>query len=131
MFFSRTSAADRENEKRVVGLELADLQPLGEDRFPAFVVGSCRQLGDVVRRRIGLDAGELAEIIHRMRAVSRAAADAQKEQPPSPLTQRRERVRHPVDHAHIKRIDDAFGFVEMGTGEGHGGAALSEGGTSG
>ena len=38
----------------------------------------------------------------------------EKEQPASPLPQRRKRVRHPVDRVHVKRIDDALGLVEEG-----------------
>ena len=56
---------------------------LAEDGLPSFVIGAGGQLRDVVGRRIGFEAADLAEIIDGVRGIGRAAADAQKKDPPA------------------------------------------------
>src|ERR1035441_8476101 len=55
-----------EHEDHVPGLELAHSPPVYEHAGPAIVVGSGREFRDVVGGRIGLDAGDLPEIIDGM-----------------------------------------------------------------
>ena len=75
--FLGAAAANRKNTQHVARLEPADFEPLHKDGCPAFVVGARGQLGDVIGRRVGLDAGQLPKIIDGVRAVGGAAADAQ------------------------------------------------------
>ena len=83
--FFEVAAADGENEERVLLVEPAALEPLGEDAFPALVVGARGQLGNVVGRRVAFQPGDLAEIVDRVRCIGRAAADAQDEKPAAAL----------------------------------------------
>ena len=50
------AAADREDEERVARAQPRDLQPGAVGGLPALVVGAGGQLGDVVGRRVALDA---------------------------------------------------------------------------
>ena len=52
-----------------------------ERRVPALVVDARGQLGDVVGRRVGLEAADLAEVVDRVAGVPGRAADAEDEQP--------------------------------------------------
>src|SRR5579871_3175307 len=78
--------SDGENEKAVLAVQLADAQPLDENARPAIVVGPGRQLRHVVGWSIGLDAGDLAEIVDRMRGIGGTAADPEEEKPAPVLT---------------------------------------------
>jgi hypothetical protein len=85
-------------------LQLARAQPLHEDARPALVVRARGQLGDVVGGGIGLNARDLAEVVHRVGRVGRAAADAQHEEAPAVLP-------------HGAKLGDAFlavGRVDLG-----------------
>lgn len=64
------ATADRENEHRIPFGGSAALQPRLEHAFPPFVVGSRGQLGNIVRRGVGFDPAELAEIVDRMSGVA-------------------------------------------------------------
>ena len=77
------AAADREDEQRVARAEARDLEPLGEARVPALVVHARGQLGDVVGRRVGLEAADLAEVVDRVAGVAGRAADAEDEEAPA------------------------------------------------
>ena len=59
---------------------LARSQP-DQRLVPPFVIDAGGEFGDVVRRRVGLEAGELAEVADRVRRVRGAAAVADDEQP--------------------------------------------------
>ena len=73
-------ASHRKDEHHVLGRQPACLQPVSEDGFPTIVVDTRRKLGDVVRGRIRLDPGNLAEIINRVRRMPGAASYAEDEQ---------------------------------------------------
>ena len=74
------AATDGKHEQRIFFVQPAHVQPARKDGLPPFVVGSRRQLGNIVDGRISLDATELAKVIHRMAAVASAAADTGDEQ---------------------------------------------------
>src|SRR5947207_886493 len=76
-------ASHRKDEHHVLGRQAACLQPVSEDGFPTIVVDTRRKLGDVVRGRIRLDPGNLAEIINRVRRMPGAASYAEDEQAPA------------------------------------------------
>ena len=76
---------------------MAGPQPRGEDRVPAFIVGARCQFSHVIAWTVGFDAGEFAEIIHRVTAIGRAAADTEQEQPSAALAQRRETYGDPFN----------------------------------
>jgi len=81
------TAADRVDEDCVPLAQLTDLEPSCEDSFPSLVVGTSRQLRHVIHRAIGLDAAQLAEIVHGVTAIGGAAADAEQKQPAFAATQ--------------------------------------------
>ena len=85
------AAADREHEQRVLRLEPAHLEPLDEHRLPAFVVGARGEFRDVVGRRIGLDADDLAEVVDRVRALPALPPTPRKNSRPPLSAQRRKR----------------------------------------
>ena len=84
------AAADREHQQRVVGAEPRTLEPGGEDRVPALVVGAGGELGHVVGGRVGLEPAQLAEVVDRVAGVPGRSADAEHEQPPAALADRGE-----------------------------------------
>ena len=94
-------------------LQPAALQPLDEHRLPSLVVRARGQLRHVVHRCVRLDARDLPEVVHRVRAVGGAAAHAEKEQPAAPRAQGRKHGSHPIDQIRIQRRDDLRGLVEM------------------
>ena len=61
MFFSRLPPPTENTNTPSSLRRRLPLQPLDEHRLPALVVGAGRQLRDVVGRRVGFEAGELAE----------------------------------------------------------------------
>ena len=106
-------AADRQHQHRVRTVGPADLEPAGKDRVPSLVVGSGREFGDVVGRRIGLDAAKLAKIIDRMAAIARTASHAQKEQPAMALAQGGQLAGHLLDHRRIDQSGDLNQFLKV------------------
>jgi hypothetical protein len=60
-------------------LQSAGPEPIFEDGSPTFVVNAGGKLGDVIRGRIGLDSGNLPEIIDSMGRVRSTATDAKNE----------------------------------------------------
>ena len=85
MFLLQIAAADGENEDHVTAFEPAAFQPVHEHAFPALVVHARGEFRDVVSRGVSLEAGDLAEIVHRVRRVGGTSAHAQEKQPPAPL----------------------------------------------
>ena len=73
-------------------------------RRPALVVGARGQLRDVVGRRVGLDAGDLAEVVDRVRGMRRAAADAEDEEPAARAAQIRQQGRHALDRVLVDAL---------------------------
>ena len=69
------SAADREDEDRVLRGEPRGPEPRVEARLPSLVVRPGRELGDVVGGGVRLEVAELAEVVDRVRRVRRTAAD--------------------------------------------------------
>src|SRR5690242_10038671 len=57
------AAAHGKDHQRVLGPEATDIKPAGEDRVPPLIIGASGELRDVVDRRVGLDATELAKIV--------------------------------------------------------------------
>ena len=113
-FFSRLPPPTESTRIRSSALEAADRAAIDEDGGPALVVGPGRQLGDVVGRGVGLDAGDLAEVVDGVRGVGGAAADAQDEQPPAALAQSAPAVSsHPLDRLDVQAVDDLLASVEI------------------
>ena len=93
-FFSRLPPPTENTSTRVARAEARDLEPLGEAGVPALVVHARGQLGDVVGRRVGLEAADLAEVVDGVAGVAGRAADAQDEQAPAGVAHAR-RARSP------------------------------------
>src|SRR5262249_3833711 len=81
------ATTDREHKNRVLLVESAGVEPCGEHRVPALVVGACGEFGDIVGRTIGLDAAELTEVVDRVTAVAGAAPYSDQKQPSTPFPQ--------------------------------------------
>ena len=89
----------------------------GLDRVPTFVVGPGGQLGDIVGRGIGLDAGNLAKVVHGVGAVGRAAADAEEEKSAVAPAQVAQQLDHAVDRLRIEADQDFGRFAQKIGGE--------------
>src|SRR5262249_10228530 len=113
------SAPDRKHEDHVFRLQVAHLQPLDENRFPALIIGSRSKLRHVVSWRIGFDTNDLAKIVDGVRTVTRTAPDAEEKQAHAVLTRLRQELGHALDNFDIQAIDDRLYFLQMGTREGH------------
>ena len=102
------------------GVRRLTFEPLDEHARPALVVGAGSQLGDVVGGRIALDANDLAEIIHRVRAVSRATSHAEEEDPPGLLLDPGTGFPPSISIARSSiLVDDLARFLEMLSGVAH------------
>ena len=117
--FFQVASADAEDEERVLLAQPAAAQPLGEDGAPALVVCARGEFGDVVRRRVGLEAADFAEVIHRVRRVARAAADAEDEEPPAAFARGREELHGLFDDVHVQLPEDADGLADVLLGIAH------------
>lgn len=113
------AAAHREHEDEVVQAQAAGAQPGREDAVPAFVVGARRDFGDVICGGVGFEAGELAEVVDRVRRVGRAAADAEDEQAPARVPRLREPIDEPLDRRAVEPGDDAFTLSQISLDESH------------
>ena len=77
------AAADAEDEDAVLLAQPRALEPLGEAGVPPLVVHPRGELGDVVGRRVGLEAADLAEVVDRVAGVPGRAPDAEDEEAPA------------------------------------------------
>src|SRR5215471_4714543 len=75
------SSTHRQNKDCVIPAQAATEQPIAVRCLPAVIVDARGEFGDIIGRRVALDAGELAEIVDRMRSVGCAATNAKKEKP--------------------------------------------------
>src|SRR5262249_59257825 len=80
-------AANGVDQHCVLISELAGVEPGGKHGVPSLVIGAGGEFGDVIDGAVGFDSAELAKIIDGVAAVSRAAADADQEQPTPALAQ--------------------------------------------
>ena len=77
----QAAAADRQDEQSVLGAELADLEPFRNRRCPAIVIRSCRELRNVIGRRIRFNAADFPKVVYCMAGVGRASAHPENEKP--------------------------------------------------
>ena len=84
-----------------------------KDGVPALVVDARGQLGDVVGRRVGLEAAELAEVVDGVAGVPGRAAHAEDEEPAAVVAHRAQAVGDRVDGACVESAGRAF---ELGGG---------------
>ena len=99
------SASPPPTEKTSTASPLAEarsLEPRREGRLPAVVVDPCRELGDVVGRRVRLEPAQLPEVACRMRRVSRGPADPEDEEPPARVAHRGERACEAFDRLRVE-----------------------------
>ena len=96
------AATHGKHQYRITRLQPAGFQPSSKHRGPAFIVDPRGQFGNVVGWRISFDSSQLAEIVHGVRRVSRAAPDTDDEQPPAALANIREKGSHSLDRVGIE-----------------------------
>src|SRR5258708_6987135 len=111
--FLKASTAYRENADDVLWLGAAALPPAGKNGLPSFVIGPGRQFRDIVDWRGRFDARDLAEIIDRMRAVRRAPANPEKEQPSAVRADAGNDRGHALYSIHVNRRQDSTGLFEV------------------
>jgi len=107
------AAAHGEDEDGVARREARDLEPLGEARVPALVVDARRELGDVVRGRVGLEAADLAEVVDGVARVTRRAAHAEDEEAPARVARRAQPDGDGLDRGGVELTHGALGLVEV------------------
>src|SRR5262249_7060927 len=110
-------AADREHQHRILAPQPAFGEPRGEHRVPPLVVGARGQFRHVVGRRVRFEAGELAEIVDRVRLMGSAAADAEDEQTAACRPYGRELRSEPLDRLAVERCGDTRCVVEISARE--------------
>src|ERR1700759_3423299 len=72
-----TSAAYGKHKDGIARVQAAAAEPVCIAVIPSIVVNPRCQLRNIVARRIALDPGNFAEVIHSVTRVPRAAANAQ------------------------------------------------------
>src|SRR6185312_4628712 len=113
------AAADRHDENRIALRQAAGLEPLAEYRVPAFVIGTRRQLRHVINWSIGLDSNDLSKIVHGMRAVRGAAANAEKEQSSSLHAELNQGSDQGFNRSGVELANDGYRFFQMFFGVTH------------
>ena len=114
------AAAHREHEHAVFAAQPAAGQPGGEYRVPALVVRPGGELRNVVGRGVGLEAGQLPEVVDGVRAVAGTASDSEEEEPAAAASHLREHVGHTLDGVGVEALENLCGLLEMLSGEAHG-----------
>lgn len=107
------AAADGENKHGVAGADVAAGEPVGVAGVPAVVVDASRELGDVVGRRVGLDAGDLAEVVDGVAGVACAPADAEEEDASTAVARFHQMLHERVDGLQIEPGGEARDFAEV------------------
>ena len=74
------------------------------------VIDAGSELGDIVGGRIALDAGDLAEIVHRVACVAGASADAEKEDAAALHPSLDQNIDHALDAVRVERPCDELYF---------------------
>src|SRR5208283_1273105 len=108
-----------ENEYGVVPRKTADLQPSRKDGVPPFVVGSGRQLRNIVGYSVSLDATQFAEIICSMAAIACASPNSDQKEASFPSFQSRQFVHERFDGRNIEELGDLLHFIKELDGVGH------------
>ena len=109
----KITAADGQHQHGVIAATLADLEPAGKHRVPAFIVGTGGKFGYVVRRRIGLDAAQLPEVVNRVAAITGAATHAKQEQPATTVPQGGQFGREFFYQRCINGLGNFYSFFEI------------------
>src|SRR5207302_9643738 len=106
------AAADREDQDAVVRTDPAAREPALERIGPPRVVDAGGQLGDVVGGAVRLQAGDLPEIVDRVRGVRRASPDSEDEQPAAAGPGLAEDLDDPIDVTRIELLKHSSGLGE-------------------
>jgi hypothetical protein len=115
------ATADGQGQDSVSGAEPRAAQPFDVRRIPTVVVDTRGELGDVVGRRVGLEAAELAGVVDGMSGVRGRAPDAEDEQPAALVTHLRETGGEALDRLRIQLTHDPGGLLEVALREAHDG----------
>ena len=91
----------------------APAQPRRKDGRPAFIIRPRREFGNIVRRRISLEAADLPKVVHCMRSIRRAPTHAENEQPPAALTRVHHQVHATFDRRMVKAVDCPLELAEV------------------
>ena len=86
---------------------------LDEHARPAFVIRARGEFGDVVGRRVAFESGDFAKIVHGVRGVGRAAADAEDEEPAAATAEGDEFANAFFAIVGIQPGDNLGGFFEV------------------
>jgi len=100
------------NEYGVVLRKTADLQPSRKYGLPSLVVGSSRQLGNIVGYGVSFDAAQFAEIICGMAAIPSASPNSDQEEASFPSSQSRQFFHEHFDGRNIEELGDLLHFIE-------------------
>lgn len=114
------AASHGEDEHRVVGPKPRAGEPGGENTLPAVIVDAGRQLGDVVRGRVGLELAELSEVVHGVGCVRGRASDSEHEKAPTRITRGRQCGGHALERNAVEALENPGRLGEVGVGEAHG-----------
>ena len=101
MFFSRLPPPTEKMKRASFGLSLLTFSHSTKIGRPALVVGARGQFRNVVGRRIGFDADDLAEVVDRMAAIAGAAANSKKEDAAVFSFHLSKKVRHCLDRVDV------------------------------
>src|SRR5579859_984789 len=118
--FFQIAATYGKNQQAILGVQATAFEPLGKNRCPAFVIGSCGQFGNVVRGRVRLETTDFAEIIHGMTRVARAAANPKDEQPPAALPHACQFIGGLFNGVNVQLRDNLLDFIKELFGKAHG-----------
>ena len=109
----QVAAADGEHQEAVGRAQPRSAEPFDKDGLPSLIVRPGGQFRNVVGRRIGLEPGDLAEVIDGMRRIGRAAAHAEDEEPAAGLPCGQEDADRPLASRGIEAPGDFNGFLKV------------------
>src|SRR6266851_6302411 len=79
----------RKNKDHVCVIQPGPTKPIGITRVPALIIHPCSELRCVIRRRVGFDLCDFAEITHGVRRMARPPSNAKEEEPARTFAQNR------------------------------------------
>lgn len=95
--FLRVASANGKNEDHVGFIQPRAAKPVGVAGFPALIVHSRCEFGNIVRRGVCFDLSDLAKVADRMGSVPCPSADTKQKQSAAAVAQVNEQIGGPFD----------------------------------
>lgn len=108
--FRFVATSNGEYENHVLLAQAAATQPSCVAGVPAVVVDAGGEFGDIIRRGVGLDLGDLTEVADGVRGMPRAAAHSEEKEPAAALSESHQAIHDARDSLLIYFLENGYSF---------------------